>query len=134
VTDRIADEDAPVFPDELTEQRWRSHWCDRCYQRDEAERRVLGKGDGCPIFALSRLGEIPREWKRGPVFSGPMLYSCDKHLDRPPVYRRPRAKATGVQLDLFGEPDRCGRFLVAVNGWPDYAAIARNKNKPPGAA
>jgi hypothetical protein len=134
MADHLADQDGSVFPDQFVEQRWRSHWCDRCYQPDEAERRVLGKGDGCPIFARASLGEVPAEWKQGSASSAVMLYSCIEHLDRPPVHRRPRAKATGVQLEMFSEPDREERFLVPVDSWPDYAAITRDTTKPPGAA
>jgi hypothetical protein len=124
-----------VFPDQFAQRRWRSHWCDRCYQPDEAQRRLLGKGDGCPIFARTLQGEVPAEWKQGSAASASvMLYSCIEHFDRPPVHRRPRAKATGVQLGMFSEPDRGKRFLVPVDGWPDYAAIARDTAKPPGAA
>jgi hypothetical protein len=44
------------------------------------------------------------------------------------------AKATGVQLDLFDKPDRQEKVLVPVDGWPVYAAIARDTAEPPGAA
>lgn len=41
--------------------------------------------------------------------------------------RRPRARAVGIQESLFDDLEPADRALVEVDGWPDFAAIERNR-------
>lgn len=123
-----------VFPDQYTERLWRASWCDTCFQPAEAERRLQGKGSGCPILAEALSGNLPAQWDGNLRRRGLMrlaealpakLYTCSSYLKRPPVYRRPRAKAEGTQQELFPEPEHQDKHLVEVDGWRDYQAEAR---------
>ncbi|ORA12611.1 hypothetical protein [Mycobacterium asiaticum] len=133
-----ADPLAGVFPGQVAQDLWRERWCGTCHQPDEATRRVLDHGPGCPILAQALKGTVPPEWRRYHSHrhrhDAGDLYRCGGYLDRPPVYRRPRAKAKGVQEALFDTPQPQQRLLVEVEGWPDYAVLARNAAEPPGAA
>jgi hypothetical protein len=129
-----------VFPSEVAEQLWRQHWCQTCFQPEEAARRLFDRGEGCPILALALSGTTPLEFKRDGrrrsrnVVEAKKLFRCTEYRDRPPMIRRPRAAASGTQESLFGELQPVDRLLVPVDGWPDYRAIERNTTKPPGAA
>jgi hypothetical protein len=121
-----------IFPSKRVGRLWQEHWCGTCFQPDEAARRLFDRGGGCPILAQALGGAVPAEWKsrpdRGSKPGALDVYSCGRYRDRPAIYRRPRAKATGIQQSLFGDLEPAERALVPIAGWPDYAALERAGN------
>jgi hypothetical protein len=136
----VTDLPASVFPNAFVQRAWIAANCGTCFQAAEARRRLQGKGPGCPILAeaLGSGGVLPRQWKVNPQTRGlsslaeamPGRYiKCDAYSKRPPVYRRPRAKAEGPQGELFAEPRHQDPNLVPVDGWPDYRRALRPELK-----
>jgi hypothetical protein len=116
----------PVWASDIEEAAFRESQCRRCFQPAEAEKRVLGKGDGCPHLAKAADNKLPKAWtrKRLPVMGE--TYKCDDFQDKPKATRR-RSKPAVTEPLIDVEPAEL--LLVPVDGWPDYRAEQRKDKK-----
>ena len=97
--------------------------CLTCCQPDQAQKRTLGTGDGCPFLALGDRGRLPVQWKRRRNATMGDTYRCSEEVRKPAVNRR---GSTTVDTEpLFDEPTRTYVALIPVQGWPDYRAQER---------
>jgi hypothetical protein len=111
-----------LFPSDTARDIWRGHWCERCFQPDEADFRLHGNGFGCQIIARALSSDRkPREWDRNTrAQTMSAAYGCNAFLAKPAVARR--GKAPDETLPMFELEPADGRALVPVDGWPDYRA------------
>lgn len=112
-----------LFPNQTARDVWRGHWCERCFQPDEAAKRLHDRGPGCPIIAKAlERDRKPVEWVRNArAATMSVAYGCNAFMKRPAVNRR--ATTECVTESLFDdEPIHVTRNLVPVEGWPDYRA------------
>jgi hypothetical protein len=98
--------------------------CSRCFQPDEAAKRVLGSGDGCPLLKRARNGQMPGKWTRRRGEALGSTFKCAEYAPSAPTARRKRAVAEDVPMF---DPEPVERLLVPIEGWPDYAAEARRQ-------
>lgn len=106
-------------PTALETDMFADRTCRNCFQTDEATRRVLGKGFGCPILRRAATGRLPRQWRRRRNAPLGETFQCEDFTDKPPSSKRRHAPA--VTLEMFDiEPAEV--HLVPVDGWPDYRA------------
>lgn len=95
--------------------------CSGCFQPDEVNKRVLGKGDGCPVLKRARRGQMSSAWKRRRNGALGNTFDCLLYTPTPPTTRRKTAACETESLfDAPAEP----KLLVPVEGWPDYRAEA----------
>jgi len=87
-------------------------YCRKCYRPDD---RALPDGPDCPILNLARRGITPSQW--------PGAGCAEYRL--PPVARRPKAKPSGEQEELFAPVAHTGPLFVPVENWPDERAFRR---------
>lgn len=106
-----------LFRNDTHQELWRQHWCERCWQPDEAARRVQGKDTVCPIWdkALTS-NRKPVQWDR--TRNDQMVNSirCNEYTDQPPTTARQVSQET--QVPMFDVP-ATGTNFVPVDGWPD---------------
>lgn len=103
--------------------------CSRCFQPDEANKRVLGVGGGCPILKRARRGQMSSAWKRKRNSGLGNTFECALFTPNPPSTRR---KTVVVETEpLFDTTPYCTDpvNLVPVEGWPDYRAEARRQRE-----
>lgn len=112
----------PVWANPVEAAAWQEKHCRICFQADEARKRVAGEGDGCPLWKQALANKLPTQWTRRRNAVMGDTYRCDSFLKQPPVARRPAAPAE-IEPLLEVEPE--DRFLVPVDGWPDWRAEAR---------
>jgi hypothetical protein len=113
----------PVFSSRYEERAWRENHCDKCFQPDQALKRVADKGDGCPLLALAERGVKPEQWTKRRKAEMGNTYKCSDFAKTPPSQQRRRAP---VQTEaLFDDLDPAEKMLVPVDGWPDYKALQR---------
>lgn len=100
--------------------------CSRCYQPDEASKRVLGVGEGCPILKRARRGQMSAAWKRRRGHHGALgnTFDCAMFTPTPPTTRR---KTATCETESMFDPDPGEKLLVPVQGWPDYRAEERKQ-------
>ncbi|MGE2714213.1 hypothetical protein ACQI4L_09160 [Mycolicibacterium litorale] len=113
-----------VFPSAYAERAWRESHCRRCYQPDEAMKRVVGSGPGCPLLQIAASGVVPEQWTKRRKAEMGNTYTCADFRKRPPVARKGRVEPM-PQEELFDAPEPAEKLLVPVEGWPDYAALQR---------
>lgn len=107
-----------LFRNETHKEIWRQHWCEKCWQPDEAARRIQGKQTMCPIWERAmRTGRKPQQWDRMPRADEMVrTIRCNAYQPLPPNTRRPKAAAEDVSMfDVEPQPKK----LVPVDGWPD---------------
>jgi len=114
----------PVWSNDIEAAAWMEKHCAHCYQEDEARKRVLGQGDGCPLLLRAAAGRLPTQWthRRNAVMGD--TYRCDDFLPKPPVNRR---KKSTEQTDILFDVEPAPQHLVPVEGWPDYRAEMRKE-------
>lgn len=112
----------PVWANAIEEAAFRESRCARCFQPDEARKRITEQGDGCPHLARAATGRMPKVWTRRRNAVMGDTYRCDDYTDKPATNRRGTAPADTVPM-LEPEPD--DYRLIPVEGWPDYRAEAR---------
>lgn len=100
--------------------------CARCFQPDEARKRVTGGGPGCPHLARAEQDKMPKPWTRRRGAAWGDTYRCDDHLDKPPVNRRKTAK---VEIEPMLDVEPADRHLIPVDGWPDWASEQRKSKE-----
>lgn len=113
-----------VFASTHEERAWRDTWCHRCFQPDEALKRVVGDGPGCPLLKIAEGGTVPEQWTLRRRAEMGNRYRCADFIKRPPVARKGRVEEL-PQEELFDMPEQTEKLLVPVDGWPDYAAQQR---------
>lgn len=116
----------PVWYNDIQRDAWMEKHCRVCFQPDEARKRVIGTGPGCPHLVRAEKGKLPKAWtlRRNAVWGE--TYRCADFLDQPPVNRRRAAEeSTPPMFDV--EP--VDRNLVPVDGWVDYRAEARKQRE-----
>lgn len=97
--------------------------CARCFQPDEAMKRLTGDGPGCPHLARAAKNKMPAAWtKRRNAVMGE-TYKCSAFTPKPPVNRR--AVSDEETPPMFEDLPEVDRTLVPVEGWPDYLAEQR---------
>lgn len=111
----------PVWTSDVERDAWTEKNCRVCWQPDQADLRVLQRGQGCPHLLRAAAGKLPRIWtrRRNAVMSE--TYRCDDFIDKPPVRRR--AQSTEESIPLFDTPEAKPATLIPVEGWPDYKAL-----------
>lgn len=113
-----------VFANPHEERAWRETWCARCYQPDEARRRLIKSGPGCPLLQIADGGVVPEQWIRRRKAEMGNTYRCADFRKRPPVVRKGAIEEL-PQEELFAAPEAESKLLVPVDGWPDYRAQQR---------
>jgi hypothetical protein len=111
-----------IWHNQIEEDAFRETQCRRCFQRDEAILRTTGAGEGCPHLLRASQNKMPTAWtpRRNAVMGE--KYRCADRLAKPPVVRRGKAvDETPAMLEV----EEVDRFLVPVDGWPDYRAEER---------
>lgn len=120
-----------VFPSNTAREAWAEKWCDRCFEPAEADKRLHGKGKGCPIMlhALT-FGKKPPAWERNRrATTMDTRFACNAFRAKPEVVRR--GKAVDETLPMF-EIEPTPTTFVPVQGWPDKAAFAAERIKKAG--
>jgi|SRR6516164_9251348 len=103
-----------LFPSQMHEDLWIENWCDKCFQPDQATKRYLDQGRGCPIlFRALQSDKKPVEWKLTRDQLIQSQYRCEKFLAKPPVDRRPKVED---QTASMFEADEADYLLVPVGG------------------
>lgn len=101
--------------------------CGRCFQPDEALKRLTGEGPGCPHLVRAAENKKPKAWTRrqGQHAVIGKTYRCDDFMDKPAVNRR--GKAPADTPPMFADMPSMDKSLVPVDGWPDYASLERQR-------
>lgn len=99
--------------------------CDRCFQPDEAMKRLTGDGPGCPHLARSLRNKMPAAWTRRRNAVMGETFRCSDFTAKPPVNRRGTAADETPPMFDDVEPDEYR--LVPLDTWPDYRAEARKQ-------
>jgi hypothetical protein len=107
-----------LFKNQTHQEVWVEMNCHRCFQPQEAQRRIQGKDTICPILnrALTS-GRKPREWDRTRSDEMAKSIRCNAFQARPP-----RVKFYGntyEQDSIFDVDDLHHHGFVPVDGWPD---------------
>jgi hypothetical protein len=102
--------------------------CRVCFQPDEASKRILNRGDGCPLLVRAGAGKLPHQWKRRRNAQLSETYRCSDFIDEPPVNRRTCTPAD--TLPMFDVATSDDVPLVPVKGWPSARDFGRKL--PPG--
>ena len=117
----------PVWLNDIERDAFMESNCDRCFQPAQALKRVTGEGAGCPHLIRAEAGKLPKAWTLRRTAAMGDTYRCDDHLDKPPVNRRGVAPADTPPM--FDDVEPADRFLVPIDGWPDYKALEREKKR-----
>lgn len=112
----------PVWLNPIEAVAWQEKHCARCFQPDEARKRMTGKGDGCPLWLRALAGKLPTQWTRRRNAVMGDTYRCSSYLKQPPVSRR---ASTPAETEPLLEVETSDRHLVPVDGWPDWKSIER---------
>lgn len=100
--------------------------CSRCFQPDEARKRVLGQGDGCPILKRARRGQMSAAWKRRRRGALGETFECSLFTPTPPSTGR---RTAPVETESMFDVPESERLLVPVEGWEDYRARERGQSE-----
>lgn len=113
----------PVWYNDIERDAFVETQCRRCFQPDEAAKRVLGTGPGCPHLARAEENKMPKAWTRrnNPVLGD--TYRCADKMLKPKVNRRGTAPADTPPL--FDDPIDETVGFVPVDGWPSAADFGR---------
>ena len=125
--------------------------CARCFQVDEAQKRLTGDGPGCPHLARAEQNKLPHPWTRRRNAVMGDTYRCAEFAPKAPVNRRPVVedetppmleidnigctKADNGDVCLCDDVRECGnaypkeRHPVPVDGWPDFRGEQRKPKK-----
>lgn len=89
-----------IFANQTAAAVWKESWCDRCFQPDQAEQRLTGRGRGCMILNGALTQKTPSvELTRGR--SGAMMseaFRCAEFAAKPSS-SRPRVVVADVPLE-----------------------------------
>lgn len=112
----------PVWRNDIERDAFVETNCRRCFQPDEAKKRVLDVGPGCPHLVRADAGKMPKVWTRRRDEEIGRTFKCDDYLARPPVTRRRNAPADTAPMfdDIPTDVD-----FVPVDGWPSATDFGR---------
>jgi hypothetical protein len=96
--------------------------CARCFQPDEALKRITGDGPGCPHLARAERNKLPTPWVRRRNAVMGETYRCADFAPKPPVNRR---QVSTEETPPLLEVPSDDRHLVPVENWPDYRSEQR---------
>jgi hypothetical protein len=113
-----------LFPTNTARDIWAEKWCHTCFEPHEADKRLRGKGFGCPIMAMALASDKkPKEWDRNSrATTADAAYTCHGYRDSPDAVRRRTVPDETLPLELDVDERPIG--LVPV-GWPDFRAEQR---------
>jgi hypothetical protein len=111
----------PLFKSRTAEGVWLEMNCHRCFQVDEALRRLHNKDTQCPIQKRAlESGRKPVKWDRNPRPKDmEHVYRCRAFQDKPASTARKRANEFDIQQGSLFEARAAPYQLVPVDGWPD---------------
>jgi putative SOS response-associated peptidase YedK len=115
----------PVWSHPIEEAAWHEKWCRVCFQPDESSKRITGDGPGCPHLARAAEGKLPTPWKKRRNAAYGDTYRCEAFLKQPAVNRRATVAEDVPMLSV----DEGERYLVPVDGWPDFKAEMRKQKE-----
>lgn len=101
--------------------------CLRCFQPDEAAKRLTGNGPGCPHLARSMKNKMPAAWTRRRNAVMGVTFRCADFTPKPPVNRR--AVSDEETPPMFDDIEPAEYLLVPVEGWEDYRAKAKKQKE-----
>lgn len=105
-----------LFHNNTHKELWRQRWCDTCFQKDEAKRRIQGKETACPIWAKAMKSDRkPPEWDRTRSDEMEKSIKCNAYEPRPAAVKRGNKFEDVPMFDV--EPHEA--HLVPVDGWPE---------------
>lgn len=116
----------PVWHNDIERDAFIETQCRRCFQPDEARKRVMETGPGCPHLVRANDNKMPRVWTKRRNAAMGETYKCDDRIDKPPVNRRGNAPADTPEM--FDVEPRDVDF-VPVDGWPTAEAFGKAKKK-----
>lgn len=122
-------EKKPLWHNDIERDAFIESNCLRCFQPDEAAKRVLGTGPGCPHLVRAAAGKLPKAWTRRRNAVIGETFKCSDHLDKPPVNRRGTAPADTPPMF---DDDQTNVDFVPVEGWPDAQAFGRKAKNDKG--
>lgn len=114
-----------LFRSKTHQEVWIDRWCHRCFQPNEAARRIQGAQTMCPILGKALAsGRKPPQWDRMPrADEMERSIRCNSFQDKPADVRRTphqRQRDTTDDEPLFDvTPYATNIGLVPVEGWPD---------------
>lgn len=97
------------------------HTCSRCFQPDEAQARINDVAHGCPHLHKAFVrDQLPGAWTRRR--NGPLgeTFKCDDFTSKPPSNCPRRGFGMTAGDDALFDAEPIDKFLVPVEGWPDY--------------
>jgi hypothetical protein len=83
----------PVWLNNIERDAWVEKNCRVCFQPDEALKRIMGDGPGCPHLTRAENNKMPSAWTRRRNAVKGETYRCADFQKRPAVNRRPKATA-----------------------------------------
>lgn len=106
-----------LFRNDTHRDVWLDHHCHRCFQPDEAARRLHGKDTQCPIQERAlRTDRKPVEWDRNPrTTTMADSIRCNEFAARPPTSKADKSFEDVPMFDI--EPAEID--YVPVEGWPE---------------
>lgn len=109
-----------LFKTEVAQSIWLEKWCDTCFERHEAARRLQGLDTQCPILKRAlRQGRKtpPPEWERNPRSKTmDTVFKCTEYKAKPDVARR---DSVDEDVPMFDVETTDEVLFVPVEGWPD---------------
>lgn len=110
-----------LFRSATHQELWIEFNCHRCFQPEEAARRLHGKETCCPILARAlSSGRKPPEWDRMPrADEMTRTIKCNAYQARPPrnvrVFNKDYEEITMFDVDDMPQDIS----FVQVDGWPE---------------
>lgn len=114
-----------VWLNDVERDAFIEHHCNNCFQPEEAMKRVVGMGPGCPHLARAAENKMPKAWTRRRNAEIGYAYKCEDFWPKPPVNRRKTAPADTPPM--FEDMPPVDKSLVPVDGWPDYNSLERQR-------
>jgi hypothetical protein len=114
----------PIWLNEIEKNAFIESNCLRCFQPDEALKRITDAGPGCPHLARAENNKMPNAWTRRRNAVMGETYRCSDFQKQPAVNRRGKAD---VDIEPMLDIAPAERHLVPVEGWPDWAAEGRKQ-------
>lgn len=109
-----------LFRSQVAQAIWTEKWCNTCFERHEAARRLQGADTQCPILkrALKPGRKTPPvEWDRNPrAKTMDSVFKCNEYKAKPDVVRR---DSVIEDVPMFDVAPIDEVLFVPVEGWPD---------------